>query len=142
MCGNQQQNKSCKMPFLKLIQPRSVKKFSSSRLIMNRGRLWNSHQRHKFLRAKASRDILKFRVSEMAFPAVFSTTGLEFAMLFHLNTGNTGNNAIEMLQAFHVIERFTDLNLLNMRSVSFKTGTQIRAKGLAKYVCYNKVLLY
>ena len=32
--------------------------------------LWNLHQRHKFLRAEASRDILKFRVSEMAFPGV------------------------------------------------------------------------
>ena len=31
-------------------------------------RLWNSHQRHKFLRGEASRDILKFRVLEMAFP--------------------------------------------------------------------------
>jgi len=33
-------------------------------------RLWNSHQRHKFLRGEASRDVLNFRVSEMAFPAV------------------------------------------------------------------------
>ena len=47
---------------------RAVKKFSSSRLIMNRRWLWNSHQRHKFLRGEASRDILKFRVSEMSFP--------------------------------------------------------------------------
>ena len=38
---------------------------------MNSRRLWNSHQRHKFLRAEASRDILKLRVSEMAFPGVF-----------------------------------------------------------------------
>ena len=35
---------------------------------MNSRRLWNSHQRHKFLRAEASGHILKFRVSEMAFP--------------------------------------------------------------------------
>ena len=34
-------------------------------------RLWNLHQRRKFLRAKASRDILKFRVSEMVFAGVF-----------------------------------------------------------------------
>ena len=47
------------------------KKFSSSRLIMNSMWLWNSHQRHQFLRAEASRDILKFRVSEMTFPGVF-----------------------------------------------------------------------
>ena len=38
---------------------------------MNSRRLWNSHQSHKVLRAKASRDILKFRVLEMAFPVVF-----------------------------------------------------------------------
>ena len=49
---------------------RAVKKFDS-RLIMNRRRLWNSHQRHKFLRAKATRDIFKIRVSEMVFPEVF-----------------------------------------------------------------------
>ena len=33
--------------------------------------LWNSHQRHKFLRAEPSRNILRFRVSEMSFPGVF-----------------------------------------------------------------------
>ena len=36
-------------------------------------------------------------------------------MLFHLNAGKTGNNAIEMSQAFQDIARFecfTDLNLL------------------------------
>ena len=50
---------------------RAVKKFLSSRLIMNSRWLWNLHQRHKFLRAEASRDILKFRVSEIVFPGVF-----------------------------------------------------------------------
>ena len=38
---------------------------------MNRRQFWHLHQGHKFLRAEASRDILKFRVSEMAFPGVF-----------------------------------------------------------------------
>ena len=38
---------------------------------MNSRRLWNSHQRHKFLRAEASRDILKFRVPKLPFPGVF-----------------------------------------------------------------------
>ena len=46
-------------------------KVSSSRLIINSRQLWNSHQRHKFIRAKASRDIWKIRVSEMAFSVVF-----------------------------------------------------------------------
>ena len=49
---------------------RAVKKFSNSRLIMNSRWLWNCHQRHTFLRAEETRDILKFRVSEMAFPGV------------------------------------------------------------------------
>ena len=52
-------------------QFRAVKKFVYCRLIMNSRQLWNSHQRHKFLMAKSSRDILKFRVSEMAFRGVF-----------------------------------------------------------------------
>ena len=37
---------------------------------MNSRRLWNLHQRHKLLKAKASRDILKYRVLEIAFPEV------------------------------------------------------------------------
>ena len=47
------------------------KRFLSSRLMMNSRQLCNSHQRHKLLWAKASRDILKIRVLEMAFPGVF-----------------------------------------------------------------------
>ena len=39
---------------------RAVKKFSGSILIMNSRQ--NLHQRHKFLRAEATRDILKIRV--------------------------------------------------------------------------------
>ena len=35
---------------------RAVEKVLSSRLIMKSRRLWNSHQRHKFLRAESSRD--------------------------------------------------------------------------------------
>ena len=54
-----------------LATTRAVNNFLSSRLKMNSSRLWNSHQRHKFLRAEASRDILKIRVSEMAFAGVF-----------------------------------------------------------------------
>ena len=50
---------------------RAVEKVLSSRLIMKSRRLWNSHQRHKFLRAESSRDIFKFKVSEMPFPGVF-----------------------------------------------------------------------
>ena len=58
---------------------------------MNSKQLWNSHQRHKLLWAKASRDILKIRVLEMGFQEVFSTSD---TMLFHQNTRKPGNNAI------------------------------------------------
>ena len=51
---------------------RAVKKFFNSRLIMNSRRLWNSHQRRTFLRVEASRDIVKFRISEIASPGVFN----------------------------------------------------------------------
>ena len=66
--------------------------FLSSRLIMNSRQLWKSYQRHKFLRAEASWDILKIRDSEMAFPAVSTTD----TMLFHQNTHKTctGNNDV------------------------------------------------
>ena len=50
---------------------RAVKKFLTSRLVMNSRQLWNSHQRNKFLRAEASKDILQFRVLEMGFLGVF-----------------------------------------------------------------------
>ena len=92
------------------------KSFLSSRLIMNSRRLWNSHQRHKFLRAEASGDILKFRVSEMEFPGVFKgyfppRTPCCFV---RIHARKTGNNAVKIPQALHDIarlERFTDLNL-------------------------------
>ena len=85
--------------------------------MMNSRQLWNWHQRHKFLRAKASTDILEFRVLEMPFPrglkTYFSTAD---AMLLRQNTRKTGNNAVKMSQTFHDttwFERLTDLNLFN-----------------------------
>ena len=68
----------------------------------------NSHQRHKFLRAEASRDILKLRVFR----------GFERCLLFRQNTCKTGNNAVEMSQVFCDIawfEHFTDLNLFTCK---------------------------
>ena len=113
--GSLQKNNEC----------RAVKKFLSSRLIMNGRRLWNSHQRHKFLRAEASRDILKFRVAEMAFfQEEFSTAD---TMLFFQNTYETRNNAVEMSQAFHDIvwfEHFTDLNLFKYDQCHWKLGNE------------------
>ena len=83
---------------------------------MSSRRLWNSHQRHKFLRAKASRDILKFRVSDIEFPEVFKRYfPLWMPCYFvgiHARLGTI--YAVKMSQVFHDIvlfERFTDLNL-------------------------------
>ena len=67
------------------------------------------------MRAEASRDILsllslRYGISS-GFQEAFSTTE---AILFYQNTRNTGNSAMEMLQAFDDItqfERLTDLNL-------------------------------
>ena len=74
---------------------------------MNSRRLWNLQQRHKFLRAEATRYILIFRSSEMAFPGVFkSFFATADTMLLGHNTCRTGNNAVEMSQVFHGIARF------------------------------------
>ena len=53
--------------------PKNIQKWESVifSCVMDSRRLWNSHQRHKFLRAMATREILKLRVSEMPFPGVF-----------------------------------------------------------------------
>ena len=82
---------------------------------MNSRQLRNLHQRHKFVRTEASRDILKMRVSEMAFPGV--SRGI-FHRGYHVVLSEyaqqTGNKVVQMSHAFHDIawfERFTDLNL-------------------------------
>ena len=73
---------------------------------MNRRRHWNSHQRHKFLMADASRDILKFRVLEMAFPGVFKRYfPLQMACCFNRIHTRLGT-AIETSQVFNDIARF------------------------------------
>ena len=80
---------------------------------MNSRRLWNSHQRHMFFRAKASRDILKFIVSEMAFPGVFKTyfsPQLPCCFVRIL----TENSAMAVSHGIHDIawfEHFKDVNL-------------------------------
>ena len=69
----------------------------------------NSHQRHKFLRAEASRDILKLRVSR-GFWEVFVVLSEYMQDWEHY--------AVEMSQVFHNIarfERFTDLNLFTCK---------------------------
>ena len=79
---------------------RAVKTFSTSRLVMNSRQLWNSHQLNKFLRAKASKDILQFRVSEMAFLGVFKRYfPLQMPCCF-VKATKTGNDAVDVSQTF------------------------------------------
>ena len=80
---------------------------------MNTRWLWNSHQRHMFLRAKASRDILKFIIPKMAFPGVFKRY-FPPQMICCLVRILTGNNVVTMSKGFHDIVQFkyfTDVNL-------------------------------
>ena len=89
---------------------------------MNSRRLWNLHQRHKFLRAKASRDILKILESWKWHFQWFSTVIFHHTMLFHQNTCKTaGNNTIGMSQAFHNFARFECFTQLNL----FKNGFNV-----------------
>ena len=112
---------------------RAVKKLLSGRLMINSRRLWNSHQRHKLLRAEASRDVLEFRVSETPFPGVFkkyfSTAN---AMLLCQNTRKTGNNAVEMFQAFHDMVPFKCFTGLNLFKYVFNV---IQKKGKGRRAC-------
>ena len=109
---------------------------------MNSRRLWNSHQRHKFLRAEASRNVLEFRVSEKPFPAVFKRYfSTADAMLLCQNTRKTVNNAGEMFQAFHDMapfKCFTGLNLFKcVFNVIQKKGK--RKESLQLRLCIEKV---
>ena len=121
---------------------RAVKKLLSGRLMINSRRLWNSHQRHKLLRAEASRDVLEFRVSETPLPGVFKRYfSSADAMLLCQNTRKTGNNAVEMFQAFHdtaPFKRFTGLNLFKyVFNVIQKKGK--RKESLQLWLCIEKV---
>ena len=107
---------------------RAVKKFLSSRLIMNSKRLWNSHQRHKFLGAEASRDILKIRVSEMVFPGVFKRFFPQRMPCCFVRTnarlGTLPSKCPRRSKTSDGVKRSTDLTCLNnfMCSMLFKTG--------------------
>ena len=98
---------------------RAVKMFLSSRLIMNSRQLWNLHQRHKFLRAEASRDILKIRVSEMASPGVFKRYFPPRMPCCFIRIHARPILGTKLSQAFQYIarfEHFTDLNLFMCHS--------------------------
>ena len=84
---------------------------------MNSRRLWNSHQRHKLLRAEASWDILKFRAPKLPFPGF-----LRGIFRRHVVSSEYMQDweqfAVDMSQAFQKIarfEHFTDLNLFKFK---------------------------
>ena len=53
---------------------------------MNSRQLWKSHQSHKLLRAKASRDILKFSLGNAISRSLQEVFSPADTMLFHQNT--------------------------------------------------------
>ena len=90
-------------------------------------RLWNLHQRHEFLGAEVPSDVLKFIESQ-------KWRFQEFLRgIFHCRchivlseyTQHSGNNAVEMSQAFHDIPQFEELNLFKYAIKSFQTGKQM-----------------
>ena len=94
---------------------RAVKTFSSSRLIMNSRWLWNLHQRHKFLRAEASRDILSLLSLRngifRGFQEVFSTTDAilfssEYSQHWEKGHGETFTDLNLFKYAFNVIQNW------------------------------------
>ena len=95
---------------------------------MNSRRLWNSHQRHKFLRAEASRDILKFRASEISFPGDFKRYFPPWILCCFIRIlatlGTMPSKCCRHSTTSHTqFECFTDLNLFKlMHSMSLKTG--------------------
>ena len=96
---------------------------------MKSRRLWNSHQRHKFLRAEASRDILKFRVSEIAIPGVFERyfpprTPCCFVGI-HARLGTMPSKCPRRSTTSYGSNVSHIQTCLNMHSISFKPGKRI-----------------
>ena len=84
------------------------------RLIMNSRWLWNSHQRHKFLRAEASRHILKFSLGNgisRGFQEVISTLDTLFCQnkreINRLFKITTGTHKLNYLCYIHVDKNLT-----------------------------------
>ena len=100
---------------------------------MNSRRLWNSHKRHKFLRAEASRDILKIRVSEMAFPGVFRRMPCCFVKIPGLLIGR--GKKVKFLRIFRdkLAEKLADF--MRLFGVNFANKQSI------KYGCFVGIFL-
>ena len=114
---------------------RAVRKFLSSRLIMNSSWLWNSHQRHKFLRVKASRDILKFRVSGVA-RGIFPLWAPFISVRLQARLGTMLSKCPRCSTTSHSSNVSQFYTCLNMRSMWFKTGKRML------YQFYSMVLIF
>ena len=100
---------------------------SLDRLIVNSR--WNSHQRHKFLKAEASRDIFTFRVLEMACPGDFKRyfpprTPRCFVRT-HKWLGTMPSKYPRRSMTLHSSNVSQNWTCLNMCSMSFKTGKRM-----------------
>ena len=113
--------------FKKCYSEQGCQKFWSSRLIINSRWLWNLHQRHKFLRAEAFRDVLKFIESQKwRFQEFLRGISTADAMLFCQNTHITvGTLLLKCPRRFMTLHSSENRTCLNMRSMSFKTGKQM-----------------
>ena len=91
---------------------RAVKKFLSSRLIMNSRQLLELAPQAQVLEGRGIQGHFEIQSLTNGFQEVFSTAD---AMLFHQHTCKTvfktGHNAVEMSQAFHDIAWFRTLKL-------------------------------
>ena len=112
--------------FKKCYSEQGCQKFWSSRLIINSRWLWNLHQRHKFLRAEAFRDVLKFIESQKWHFQEF-LRGI-FHCWCHVvlseYTHHSGNIAVEMSQAFHDVTQFKESNLFKYALNVIQTGNR------------------
>ena len=121
---------------------RAVKKFLSNRLIINSRRLWNSHQRHKFWKAGATRDILKLRVSEMPFPGVFKRQfPMRMPCCFVRIHARLRTMLLKCSWCSTTLHGSNEqiYTSLNMRSMSFKPGKQMLYKFYLMFLifCYQ-----
>ena len=110
---------------------------------MNSRQLWNSHQRHKLLRGEASRDILKFRVSEMAFSGVFKRYVPPRTPCFFVRIhSRLGIMLGIMSQAFHDIARFERFIDLNLFKCAFNNAMSFKTRKLDALQLYSMVLIF
>ena len=107
---------------------RAVKKFLSGRLIMCSRQFWNSHQRHKFLRATETRDIVKIRVSEMAFPGVFKRY---FPQEFPIPSVGEYGYFLELHNIFKIILVQSSCPL-KIKITQFRNGFHLNVFGMEK----------